>query len=125
MTWEYYLTGDFTDSGDGGRTGLIRVPSGGPVAQAEFVLPSGDWMLSDTLWKNRYEGADKPVQPITADAAEALMRRWVGTGRLARYPGVESAIPPGHAARLADADRQASAAWSQVEMPPGADEIRL
>ena len=73
--WEYHLTGDPSDPGDGGRTGLIRAPAGGPVTLAEFVLPSGDWMLSDTLWKNVFEGADEPVHPIGADVAEAMLRR--------------------------------------------------
>ena len=121
--WEYYLTGDPTDPDDGGRTGMIRMPVGGPLALAESVLPSGDWMLSERLWKNHFEGADEPVHRIAAADAEAMMRRWVGTGRLAKYPPDESGIPPAQAERLRRAERQAAEAWSRVEIPPGAEDI--
>ncbi|WP_375498896.1 hypothetical protein [uncultured Jatrophihabitans sp.] len=120
--WEYFLAGEPLDDDHRGQ-GLIRLPAGGPVSLAESVGPSGEWQLTDTLWKNRYEGRDEPVHPINVRDAEALLLRWVSTGRLARYPSAGSNIPPQQAERLTQADHEARAVWNRVQAPPGATEI--
>ena len=121
--WQYFLTGDTPDQADEGKAGLIRLPAGAPVALAELLLPSGEWQLTDRLWKQKYEGSWDETTEIDTERAEALLRRWVEIGRIANPPSDESSIAPELAARLAAVDEQAAAIWRSVPTPPGAEDI--
>lgn len=123
-TWRYFLSGDTPDRADEGRAGLIRSPVGAGVANAETLLPSGDWRLSDVLYKQKYQGSDHEAVEIDEDRAQRLIRRWVEIGRIAKRPSDESSIPPELAARLDRVDEQAAAIWRAVPVPPGATEIQ-
>jgi hypothetical protein len=123
--WQYYLSGHTPELADTGSCGLIRRPEGGPVSLAEFVTRDGDWLIDDTLWKNKYEGEDEPLTEISVERAEQLMGLWVAIGRLDALPSDESSIAPEDAARLIEAERRAAEIWRNVQPPPGAETLRL
>jgi hypothetical protein len=52
-------------------------------------------VLSDILYKQKYQGSDHETVEIDEARAERLMRTWVEIGRIPKPPSDESSIPPG------------------------------
>jgi hypothetical protein len=121
--WQYYLSGDTPELADDGKAGLIRLPVGARVARAEMLLRSGDWVHSDILYKQKYQGSWDETVEIDEDRAAGLMRRWLDIGRIEKLPSDEPSIPSEVANELTGLDEQAEARWRGVPTPPGADDI--
>jgi hypothetical protein len=121
--WQYYLSGDTPERADEGKSGLIRVPVGAPVSLAEQLGRSGDWNLTDRLWRQKYLGSWNETTEIEQERAEQLMRRWVEIGRIKKLPSDESTTPPEIIAELSGMDSRADAIWHDVPTPPGAEDI--
>jgi hypothetical protein len=127
--WRYFIATDPGESpavADQGEAGLLRLPAGGSVSLAEAVVKPGEWIPTDIMWRERYRGSGAwEFHEIPAGRAHDLLRRFVELGRLDRLPDDASAITPEQARALADRDRESAAQWSNVQKPPGADDIRF
>jgi hypothetical protein len=125
--WHYFLStspGDSPEAVERGEAGITRLPEGWAVSVAEAVWPNGQWMPTDSMWREKFLGSgSSEFVEISPARAQELLRRWVEIGRLTAMPSEESMMTADLVAHLEGREREDEARWRGVPKPPGSQDV--
>jgi hypothetical protein len=124
--WQYFLTGRQPELAQEGRGSLIRLHEGAPLLTAQMALASGEWALTDRMWREHYMGSDDRFTQVDAARARTVLESWVELRLFQTAPDLEAPGPDEASVRAAQqADARGDAAWRDVSTPQGAQDLEF